>query len=114
MAGNNLDEAQVIDGAVAKACADAGVADGSVLRQKLINDATVYDLVEVCVPDDDGKSVSLSTRLSQLKGDARWRSEFSAAKPAPPGRPAATPAGAMLTPTRSQFDEIVSGKSVVR
>jgi hypothetical protein len=48
-----------------------------------------------------------------MRSEPRWKGDFKA--PLPASRPpAATPAGAMLTPDRSQFDEIVSGKAVVR
>jgi hypothetical protein len=113
MSGHTVDEQIVIEGAVAKALNDVGVRDDSQLRQVLIHDAMVYDLVEVCVPDADGKSVSLQSRLAQMKQEPRWKGEFHE-KPAPPGRPAPTPAGAMLTPDREAFKKIVNGETMVR
>jgi hypothetical protein len=103
----------VIESAVAKALADAGVRDDSAIKQALIHDSEVHDGM-ICVPDENGKSVSLSERLAQMREDDRWRADFPAAKPAAPGRPAPTPAGAMLQPDRSQFEAIVSGRAVVR
>jgi hypothetical protein len=113
MAAHSVDEAITIEHAVTKALDEAGAPDSSGLRLFLTHDAEVHDGM-VVVPDLDGKSVSLATRIEQMRSDPKWRADFPAAKPAPPGRPAPTPAGAMLTPTRSQFDEIVSGKAVVR
>jgi hypothetical protein len=113
MSGHTVDEQIVIEGAVSKALNDVGVRDDSQIRQVLIHDAMVYDLVEVCVPDADGKSVSLQSRLAQMKQEPRWKGEFHE-KPAPPGRPAPTPAGAMLTPDHEAFKKIVNGETMVR
>jgi hypothetical protein len=114
MAAHSVDEAITIEHAVAEALSEAGAADSSPsLRLSLVHDAEVHDGM-VVTPDENGKSVSLAKRLEQMRSEPRWKSQFPAAKPAPPGRPAPTPAGAMLTPTREAFDAIVSGKAVVR
>lgn len=112
MAAHSVDEAVEIDGAVTRELREAGVADSSPIRLSLIHDAEIHD-GQIVVPDENGKSVSLRQRLEEMRGSDRFKGQFKQ-KPAPPGRPTPTPAGAMLTPTRSQFDEIVSGKSVVR
>ena len=113
MAAHSLAEAVEIDRAVAVAVDEVGVSEGSGIRLSLVHDAEIHDGA-VVVPDPDGKSVSLRQRLDGMRTEPRWRAEFPAAKPAPPGRPTPTPAGAMLTPTREAFDAIVSGKAVVR
>jgi hypothetical protein len=116
MSAHTVEEATIVEAAVSKALADAGVAEDSPIGRRLIADAEVYDLVETCVPSAiDGRSVSLEQRLAEMKVDDRWKSEFKA-KPAAsrPHAAAATPAGAMLTPDRSHFEDIVSGKAVVR
>jgi len=114
MGAHTVQEATTIDGAVTRALSEAGVKDGSTIRQALIHDAMVYDLVEVCVPDESGKSVSLEVRLSQMREDSRWKGDFTKAAAAPNRPQAPTAAGAILTPTREQFAEISSGRSVVR
>ena len=113
MGAHNVDEAITIEHAVTKALDEAGAPDSSGLRLSLTHDAEVHDGM-VVVPDLDGKSVTIEKRIEQMRTEQRWRAEFPAAKPAPPGRPTPTPAGAMLTPTREAFDAIVSGKAVVR
>jgi len=113
MSAHSVDEAITIEHAVAEALGEAGAADSSGLRLSLTHDAEVHDGM-VVTPDENGKSVSLAKRLEQMRSEPRWKSQFPAAKPAPLGRPAPTSAGAMLTPDRSHFDEIVSGKAVVR
>ncbi|HME36260.1 MAG TPA: hypothetical protein VKF84_13575 [Candidatus Sulfotelmatobacter sp.] len=114
MGAHNVDEAITIEHKVAEALNQAGVADTSSIRLSLVHDAEVHDGM-VVTPDLDGTSVTIEKRIEQMRTEPRWRAEFPAAKPATtPRRPPPTPAGAMLTPTRSQFDEIVSGKAVVR
>jgi len=113
MAAHSVDEAITIEHAVAEALGEAGAADSSGLRLSLTHDAEVHDGM-VVTPDENGKSVSLKRRLDQMRTEPRWRAEFPAAKPAPPGRPAPLPAGSMLAPDRSQFADIVAGKTVVR
>jgi len=114
MGARSVEEATTIDGAVTRALSEAGVKDGSKIRQALIHDAMVYDLVEVCVPDESGKSVSLEVRLAQMRDDPRYKGDFQGQAAAPNRPPAPTPAGAILAPTREQFAEISSGRSVVR
>ena len=115
MGARNVQESSTIEAAVGQALVDGGVKDDSPIRQALVHDSEVYDLVEVCVPSSiDGRSVSLAQRLAEMRADPRWKSDFKEKSAVRPPTTAATPAGAMLTPTRSQFDEIVSGKSVVR
>jgi hypothetical protein len=112
MGAHSVEEAVEIEHAVTRALTDVGV-DSSSIRLSLIHDAEVHDGM-VVVADLDGKSVTIEKRIDQMREEPRWRADFPAAKPAPPGRPAATPAGAILTPTREQFSEISSGKAVVR
>jgi len=108
-----VDEITAIEHAVARALSDAGVKDDSTVKAVLVHDAEMHDgTIIVC--DPDGKSVSITQRLSQMKNDPRFRDDFPKAS-APPNRPpAATPAGAILAPDRSQFEAISSGKAVVR
>jgi hypothetical protein len=113
MAAHSLDEAVEIDRAVAKALGEAGVSEGSGIRLSLVHDAEVHDGA-VVVPDPDGKSVTLRQRLDGMRTESRWRSDFPAEKKPAPGRPAPTPAGAMLTPDREAFAKIVAGETVVR
>jgi hypothetical protein len=116
MAARSVEEATIVEGAVAKALSEAGVKDDSPLKQVLVHDAEVYDLVEVCTPSSiDGRSVSLEQRLVEMKADPRWAREFKE-KPAPSSsrQPTPTPAGAILQPDRSQFSDLVSGKAVMR
>lgn len=115
MSGYSVQEHETITAAVAKAVGDAGVKDGSQIAQRLIHDAQVFDLVEVVVPGEDGKSISLKERLAQMKSDDRWKSDFHVAVERPaPGRSAPIPTGAILSPDRAQFADLVSGKAVVR
>jgi hypothetical protein len=116
MAARSVEEATIVEGAVAKALSEAGVKDDSPLKQVLVHDAEVYDLVEVCTPSSiDGRSVSLEQRLVEMKADPQWAREFKE-KPAPSSsrQPTPTPAGAILQPDRSQFSDLVSGKAVMR
>jgi len=114
MAPRTVEEATAVDRAVGTVLNDAGVAVNSPIRAALVHDSEVHDgMVSVC--DPDGRSVSLKERLAQMRKDARYKDEFPKQVAAPPSRPpAATPAGAILTPTREQFAEISSGKAVVR
>jgi hypothetical protein len=112
MGAHSTDELIEIQRAVEVALGEAGVPDSAAIRLSLTHDSELHD-GQVFVPDPDGKSVSLAQRLEKMREEPRFRGEFKP-KPAPPGRPAATPAGAMLTPTREAFDAIVSGKAVVR
>ena len=111
MSAHSVEEAGTIQQMVTKALGDAGV-DSSSLRLSLIHDAEVHDGM-VVVADQDGKSVTIEKRIEQMRTEPRWRGEFPEKKPAP-GRPAPTPAGAILTPGREQFADIVAGKTVVR
>jgi hypothetical protein len=113
MAAHSVNEAVEIEHAVTKALDEAGAPDSSGLRLSLTHDAEVHDGM-VVVPDLDGKSVTIEKRIEQMRTEQRWRAEFPAAKPAPPGRPAPTPAGAMLTPDREAFKKIVNGETMVR
>jgi hypothetical protein len=114
MAARSVEEATIVEGAVAKALSEAGVKDDSPIHQRLVADSEVYDLVEVCTPSSiDGRSISLAQRLVEMRADPQWTREFPEKKPAP-GRPAPIPPGATLRPDRASFDDIVSGKAVVR
>lgn len=116
MSARNVDEYEVITAAVAKACSDANVRAGSEIQAHLIHDCEVLDQVDVIAPSMlDGRSVSLEQRLMEMRSEDRWKAEFNA-KPAPsrPNAAAATPAGSILTPDRSQFADLVSGKAVMR
>jgi hypothetical protein len=115
MGARNVQESSTIEAAVGQALVEAGVKDDSPIRQALVHDSEVYDLVEVCVPSSiDGRSVSLAQRLAEMRGDPRWKSEFKEKSAVRPPAAAATPAGSILTPDRSQFADLVSGKAVVR
>jgi hypothetical protein len=112
MAGNTVDESVTIESAVTSALRAAGVADTSPIRQVLVHDAQVYDMTEVCVPDPDGKSVNLGDRLTQMRLDPRWRSEFPERKPAPSsGRPVSRmdAGNGTLSPDRQKFEAIADG-----
>lgn len=117
MSGHSVDEVAVIEGAVSKALGDAGVRDDSPIRQVLIRDGEVYGGFEVCVPDDNGKSVSLAQRLAQMRLDQRWRGEFPAEQPKPAAgsnRPVVAqkaPGGSQTyRPDPDVFDGIVNGQ----
>ena len=116
MSGYSLNEVTTIENAVTRAIADAGLPDNSPIRQALVHDAEVYDLIEVCVPDPaSGQSISLKERLAQMRGEPRWKGEFPEKKPAA-GRPVPQVAapGATLRPDRASFADIASGKVVLR
>jgi len=116
MTARNLDEATTIEAAVTKAVADAGLPDSSPIRAALVHDCEVYDGYSVCVPDPDGRSITLQERIEQMRSEERWRREFPPARPVASrsGKPALRAAGAILTPDRSSFADIVAGKTVVR
>jgi hypothetical protein len=112
MAANTVDESVTIESAVTSALRSAGVDESSPIKQALIHDAQVYDLTEVCVPDPDGKSVSLADRLLQMRLEPRWRSEFPERIPAPSsGRPVSRMAAGTgtLSPDRENFAAIANG-----
>jgi hypothetical protein len=114
MGARNVQESSTIEAAVGQALVEAGVKDDSPIRQVLVHDSEVYDLVEVCVPSSiDGRSVSLAQRLAEMKQDPRWRGDFAAKPASRPGRPNPTPAGAMLTPDRESFEKIAKGTARV-
>ena len=112
MAANAVDESVTIESAVTSAMRSAGVDESSPIKQALIHDAQVYDLTEVCVPDPDGKSVSLADRLLQMRLEPRWRSEFPEKKPTPSsGRPVSrmTAGTGTLSVDRENFAAIANG-----
>jgi hypothetical protein len=112
MSGFSAEEAITIQQAVAGALKDADIADNSPIAAVLARDSELHDgMISVC--DPEGRSVSLTQRLEQMRTESRWRSEFPA-KPGLPGRPAPMPAGSILTPTRESFAKIVAGETVVR
>jgi hypothetical protein len=117
MTARNLDEATTIEAAVTKAVADAGLPDSSPIHAALVHDGEVFDGYSVCVPDLDGRSVTLQERIEQMRSEERWRREFPPARPVASrsGKPASgVTAGAILTPDRGAFADIVAGKTVVR
>ncbi len=112
MGAHTVHEATTIESAVTSALRAAGVAESSPIRQTLVHDAQVYDLVQVCVPDPDGKSVSLADRLLQMRLDPRWRSEFPERKPVrASGRPVSrmNAGSGTLSPDRQNFEAIANG-----
>jgi hypothetical protein len=112
MAGRTVDESVTIEGAVNSALRSAGVLESSPIKQALIHDAEVYDMTEIIVPDPDGKSVSLADRLSQMRLDPRWRSEFPERAPSSSSVRAVSRLDAgtgTLSPDRVNFDAIAEG-----
>ncbi len=113
MSGYSAEEAITIQHEVTAVLRDAGIADNSPIAAVLARDSELHDgMISVC--DPHGRSVTLATRIEQMRTESRWRAEFPAAKPAPPGRPAPLPAGSILAPTRESFAKIVAGETVVR
>lgn len=115
MTARTLDEVTIVEAAVSKAVADAGLPEDSPIHATLVFDSQVYDGYSVCVPDPEGRSVSLQQRIEQMRSEERWRREFARPLASRPGKPSGVAAaGAILTPDRSAFADIVAGKTVVR
>jgi hypothetical protein len=115
MGARSLDEVTTIEVAVTRAIAEAELPVSSPIRQALVHDAEVYDITEVCVPDADGKSVSLRQRLAQMRDDPRWKGEFPEKKvQTRPAAPQVAAPGAVLRPDQASFANIAAGKVVVR
>jgi hypothetical protein len=98
-------EAHFIDVTVTQKLSDHGVAHDSTLKPLLVRDAEISmagTTASVRVRDENGNSVSLDERLSDMKLDPRWRHHF-------PKGPPTVPASD-LRATRENFSEIASGR----
>jgi len=110
-----VDELVAIQHAVTKAADDAGIQDGSAIRQHLVHDSEMTFAGEIVTPDPDGRSVTLAERLEQMRSETKWRADFPqkpAAGAGKPARPVAIP-GAVLSPDLAAFDQIVKGTAKV-